>query len=89
MRRRGGAAEPRRAKAPRRGAGRCRGCNEKKDPISVDIFDKIPEVKREFLKFCKSFEARLRRNVQTHRVIPQVVGLRCGTHCILDGIYCC
>jgi hypothetical protein len=61
----------------------------KKDPISVDIFDKIPEVKREFLKFCKPFEARLRRNVQTHRVIPQVVGLRCGTHCILDGIYCC
>ena len=44
----------------------------KKDPISVDIFDKIPEVKREFLKFCKQFEARLRRNVQTHRVIPQV-----------------
>jgi hypothetical protein len=44
----------------------------KKDPISVDIFDKIPEVKRELLKFCKQFEARLRRNVQTHRVIPQV-----------------
>ena len=38
----------------------------KKDPISVDIFDKIPEVKREFLKFCKPFEARLRRNVKMH-----------------------
>ena len=38
----------------------------------MDIFDKIPEVKRELLKFCKQFEARLRRNVQTHRVIPQV-----------------
>jgi hypothetical protein len=38
----------------------------------VDVFDKIPDVKREFLKFCKPFEARLRRNVKTHRVIPQV-----------------
>ena len=44
----------------------------KKDPIAVDVFDKIPDVKREFLKFCKPFEARLRRNVKTHRVIPQV-----------------
>jgi hypothetical protein len=25
----------------------------KKDPISVDVFDKIADVKREFLKFCK------------------------------------
>ena len=24
----------------------------KKDPISVDVFDKIADVKREFLKFC-------------------------------------
>ena len=44
----------------------------KKDPIAVDVFDKIPDAKREFLKFCKPFEARLRRNVKTHRVIPQV-----------------
>jgi len=44
----------------------------KKNLIGVDVFDKIPDVKREFLKFCKPFEARLRRNVKTHRVIPQV-----------------
>ncbi len=37
----------------------------------MDVFDKIPDVKREFLKFCKPFEARLRLNVQWHRVIAQ------------------
>ncbi len=42
----------------------------KKDPMAV--FDKIPDVKREYLKFCKPFEARLRRNIKTHHVIPQV-----------------
>jgi hypothetical protein len=43
----------------------------KKDPIGIDLFDKIPDVKREFLKFCKPFEARLRSNVETHRVIAK------------------
>jgi hypothetical protein len=43
----------------------------KKDPIGLDVFDKLPDMKKEFLKFCKPFEARLRCNVQSHRVIAQ------------------
>jgi len=44
----------------------------KKDLISVDVFDKIADVKREFIKFCKPYEERLRSNVKTHRVIPTI-----------------
>ncbi len=43
----------------------------KKDPIGIDLFDKIPDVKREFLKFRKPFEARLSSNVETHHVIAK------------------
>ena len=43
----------------------------KNNPIGLDLFDKIPDVKREFLKFCKHFEARLSRNVAKHRVIAK------------------
>jgi hypothetical protein len=43
----------------------------KKDPIGIDLFDKIPDVKREFLNFCKPFKARLSSNVETHRVIAK------------------
>ena len=43
----------------------------KNNPIGLDLFDKIPDVKREFLKFCRHFEQRLRRNVAKHRVIAK------------------
>ena len=41
----------------------------KNDSLSVDVFDKIPEAKKEFIKYCKAFEPRLRTNVKSHRVI--------------------
>jgi hypothetical protein len=44
----------------------------KKEPIGLDVFDKIADVKREFIRFCKPFEARLSLNVKSHRVIALV-----------------
>jgi hypothetical protein len=52
----------------------------------VDVFDKIPDVKRDFLKFCKPFEARLGLNVKTHRAIPQVEEQT--TDIMIPQIYC-
>jgi hypothetical protein len=48
------------------------GCQAKKDPIGLDVFDKIADVKREFLKYCKRFEAHLCLNVELHHVIALV-----------------
>ena len=41
----------------------------KNDSLSVDVFDKIADMKKEFIKYCKPFESRLRSNVKSHRVI--------------------
>ncbi len=38
----------------------------------MDVFYKIADVKREFIRFCKPFEARLCLNVNSHRVIALV-----------------
>ncbi len=43
----------------------------RKDPLGFDVYDKLADVKREFLKYCKPFEARLRKNVVSHRVIAK------------------
>ena len=41
----------------------------KSDSLSVDLFDKIADTKKDFIKYCKPFESRLRSNVKSHRVI--------------------
>jgi hypothetical protein len=37
----------------------------------LDVYEKLADLKREFIKYCKPFEARLRKNVPSHRVIAQ------------------
>jgi hypothetical protein len=44
-------------------------CQAKMDSIGLDVFYKIADVKREFLKYCKRFEAHLCLNVKLHHVI--------------------
>ena len=47
----------------------------KNDPLGVDVFDNVPDLKKTFIKFCKQFEPRLRSNVKSHRVIAKVEDL--------------
>ncbi len=46
-------------------------CQAKRDPLSLDVYEKLAELKREFIKYCKPFEARHCKNVPSHRVIVQ------------------
>jgi hypothetical protein len=46
-------------------------CQAKKDPLGLDVYEKLADLKREFIKYCKPFETSLRKNVPSHRVIAQ------------------
>ncbi len=47
----------------------------KNDPLGLDVFDKVPDLKKTFIKICKQFEPRLRSTVQSHCVIAKVEDL--------------
>jgi hypothetical protein len=44
----------------------------KNDPLGLNVFETIANLKKTFIKFCKQFEQRLRSNVKLHRVIAKV-----------------
>ncbi len=41
-------------------------------PLGLDVFEKVADLNKEFIKFCKPFESRLRSNVNSHRVVAKV-----------------
>ncbi len=41
-------------------------------PLGLGVFEKVADLKKEFIKFCKPFESHLRSNVKSHRVVAQV-----------------
>ena len=47
----------------------------KNDHLGLDVFEKIADLKKEFIRFCKPFEPRLRSNVQFHasRMMPWIL----------------
>jgi hypothetical protein len=47
----------------------------KNDPLGLDVFEKIADLKKEFIRLCKPFEPRLHSNVQFHtsRKMPQIL----------------
>jgi hypothetical protein len=47
----------------------------KNDPLGLDVFDNVPDLKKTFIKFCKQFEPRLRSTIKSHRVIAKVEDL--------------
>ncbi len=47
-------------------------CQAKNDPLGLVVFEKFPNLKKEFIKFCKLLESRLRSNVNSHSVVAKV-----------------
>ncbi len=56
---------------------------EKNYPLGLDVFEKVAGLKKEFIKFCKPFESRLRSNVDLHRVVAKVEEL--STDILIPG----
>ncbi len=48
------------------------GGQAKNDPLGLDVFEKVADLKKEYIKFCKPFESRLHSNVNSHRVVAKV-----------------
>ncbi len=44
----------------------------KNDPLGLGVFEKFANLKKEFIKYCKLFESRLRSNVNSHSVFAKV-----------------
>ena len=55
----------------------------KNDPLGLDVFEKVADLKKEFIKFCKPFESRLRSNVNLHCVVAKVEEL--STDILIPG----
>jgi hypothetical protein len=55
----------------------------KNDPLGLDVFEKVADLKKTFIKFCKPFESRLRSNVKSHRVVAKVEEL--STDILIPG----
>jgi hypothetical protein len=57
------------------------------DPLAsgLDVFEKVADLKKEFIKFCKPFESRLHSNIKSHRVVAKVEEL--STDILIPGFF--